>query len=100
LLIKSIDRFAHEKSGLRAAFFRLVICLNRDGLNARQARHAERLRVKRHVTFFGRFARGFHAFEIKWNQNVKARLSKTFSRNYENHQFSVINPSNVEEFLL
>jgi predicted AAA+ superfamily ATPase len=42
----------------------------------------------------------FHAFEIKWNQNVKARLSKTFSRNYENHQFSVINPSNVEEFLL
>jgi len=42
----------------------------------------------------------FHAFEIKWNQNVKARLSKTFSRNYENHQFNVINPFNVEEFLL
>lgn len=42
----------------------------------------------------------FHAFEIKWNQNAKARLSKTFSRNYENHQFNVINPSNVEEFLL
>jgi hypothetical protein len=26
----------HEKSGLRAAFFRLVICLNHDGLYARQ----------------------------------------------------------------
>ncbi len=42
----------------------------------------------------------FHAFEIKWNQNTKARLSKTFSRNYENHHFNVINPSNLEEFLL
>jgi predicted AAA+ superfamily ATPase len=42
----------------------------------------------------------FHAFEIKWNKNVKARLSKTFSRNYESHTFHVITPANVEEFLL
>jgi predicted AAA+ superfamily ATPase len=42
----------------------------------------------------------FHAFEIKWNKNVKARLSKTFSRNYENHSFHVITPENVEDYLL
>lgn len=41
----------------------------------------------------------FHAFEIKWNPNSKARLSKTFSRNYENHHFNVITPSNIEDFL-
>jgi predicted AAA+ superfamily ATPase len=42
----------------------------------------------------------FHAFEIKWNKNVKARLSKTFSRNYENHSFHVITPENLEDYLL
>jgi len=42
----------------------------------------------------------FHAFEIKWNKNAKARLSKTFSRNYENHTFHVITPDSIEDFLL
>jgi hypothetical protein len=39
----------------------------------------------------------FHAFEIKWNSNAKARLSKTFSRNYENHTFHVITPDYLLE---
>lgn len=42
----------------------------------------------------------FHAFEIKWNKNAKARLSKTFSRNYQQHTFAVITPENIEDFLL
>lgn len=42
----------------------------------------------------------FHAFEIKWNKNAKARLSKTFSRNYENHTFQVITPDSIEDHLL
>jgi predicted AAA+ superfamily ATPase len=42
----------------------------------------------------------FHAFEIKWNKNAKARLSKTFSRNYENHTFHVITPDSIEDHLL
>jgi predicted AAA+ superfamily ATPase len=42
----------------------------------------------------------FQTFEIKWNKNAKARLSKTFSRNYENHSFHVITPENVEDYLL
>jgi hypothetical protein len=41
-----------------------------------------------------------HAFEIKWNKNAKARLSKTFSRNYENHTFQVITPDSIEDHLL
>lgn len=42
----------------------------------------------------------FRALEIKWNKQAKARLSKTFSRNYENHTFEVITPENIEESLL
>jgi predicted AAA+ superfamily ATPase len=42
----------------------------------------------------------FHAFEIKWNKNAKARLSKTFSRNYLQHTFAIITPENIEDFLL
>lgn len=41
----------------------------------------------------------FHAFEIKWSKNAKARLSKTFSRNYEPHTFHIITPDSIEEFL-
>mgnify|MGYP006184644347 CR=1 FL=1 len=42
----------------------------------------------------------FRAIEIKWNRNARARLSKSFSRNYENHTFEVITPDNIEEVLL
>ena len=41
----------------------------------------------------------FHAFEIKWNKYAKARLSKTFSRNYEPHTFHIITPDSIDEFL-
>lgn len=44
----------------------------------------------------GRFA----AFEIKWNPKVKAKLSLTFSNNYQNIDFNVVNRDNVENFLL
>ncbi|MEY4603268.1 MAG: hypothetical protein RIT43_560 [Bacteroidota bacterium] len=42
----------------------------------------------------------FHAFEIKWKENARTYLSKTFKRNYENHTFNVVTPGNIEEFLL
>ena len=42
----------------------------------------------------------FHAFEVKWSKNTKARLSKTFSRNYQNHTFHVITPDTIEDYLL
>lgn len=41
-----------------------------------------------------------HAFEIKWNEKAKARLSKTFSNTYPNHSFSIITPKNMADFLL
>lgn len=41
-----------------------------------------------------------YAHEIKWSPKAKARLSKTFSSKYSNHQFSVIHTENVEAFLL
>ena len=40
------------------------------------------------------------AYEIKWSENNKPRLSKTFSSNYPNHQFEFINLQNIEAFLL
>jgi predicted AAA+ superfamily ATPase len=40
------------------------------------------------------------AYEIKWNPSSKARLSKTFSSNYPNNTFDVINRDNYASFLL
>ncbi len=41
-----------------------------------------------------------HAFEIKWNPNRKAKLSKTFSSLYTEHTFQVIHPENYDEILM
>jgi len=40
-----------------------------------------------------------HAFEIKWNEKKKNKLSKSFSKTYPSHEFKIINPSNFDEFL-
>lgn len=40
-----------------------------------------------------------HAFEIKWNPNKKAVLTKSFSNIYPNHTFEVINNTNFFEFV-
>lgn len=39
------------------------------------------------------------AFEFKWNDKTKVRLSKTFSGAYPNHEFAGVNRSNYENFL-
>ena len=41
-----------------------------------------------------------HAYEIKWSERNKVRLSKTFSSNYPKHTFDFINMENIEEFLM
>ena len=38
-------------------------------------------------------------FEFKWSNQKTPRLSKTFSKAYPEHTFSVITPDNIEEFL-
>lgn len=40
------------------------------------------------------------AFEFKWKQTKKPRLSKTFANAYFNHEFKMITPENINEFLL
>ncbi len=40
------------------------------------------------------------AYEIKWNNNAKAYLSKTFSNAYPNCEFIVINKENFVEFII
>ena len=40
-----------------------------------------------------------HTFEIKWNPNKKAVLTKSFSNIYPNYTFDVINNSNFFEFV-
>lgn len=40
-----------------------------------------------------------NTYEVKWNSKAKARLSKTFSNNYPNSTFDVINNENFVEFL-
>jgi uncharacterized protein len=41
-----------------------------------------------------------NAFEFKWNQKAKAKLPQTFSANYPNSSFKVVNKLNYDEFLL
>lgn len=40
------------------------------------------------------------AIEFKWNTNLKAKISKTFTKAYPTANLSLINPKNYEEFLL
>lgn len=40
-----------------------------------------------------------HTFEIKWNPNKKAVLTKSFSNIYSNYTFDVINNTNFFEFI-
>ena len=41
----------------------------------------------------------YDTYEIKWNPNKKAKISKTFTNKYENYSFKVINRDNYDEFL-
>ncbi len=41
-----------------------------------------------------------YAYEMKWNIKKSPKLSKTFSNTYPQHEYSIINPSNYEQFLL
>lgn len=40
------------------------------------------------------------AWEFKWNSQKTVRLSKTFTNAYSNTEFKVVNPENIEDFLL
>ena len=42
----------------------------------------------------------FLTFEFKWNPRSRASLSKTFANAYPNHEFRIITPENVHEFIL
>ncbi|MCF8360636.1 MAG: DUF4143 domain-containing protein [Prolixibacteraceae bacterium] len=41
-----------------------------------------------------------YCYEFKWNTNNKAKLPKTFSNAYPNHEFQVIHSGNFEDFVL
>ena len=40
-----------------------------------------------------------HTYEIKWNPNKKATLTKSFSNIYQNYTFEIINKDNFFEFI-
>lgn len=40
------------------------------------------------------------AWEFKWNSQKTVRLSKTFTNAYSNTEFKVVNPENIQDFLL
>lgn len=41
-----------------------------------------------------------HAYEMKWNPQAKASITKTFTEAYPNSEFQVITPDNIADFLL
>lgn len=40
-----------------------------------------------------------YAYEIKWNVKKKPLLSKSFAKTYPEHEYSIINPQNHEQFI-
>ena len=40
-----------------------------------------------------------HAYEFKWSGTKQPRLTETFSKNYPEHTFAVINPDNYQGFV-
>jgi len=40
------------------------------------------------------------AWEFKWNSQKTVRLSKTFANAYSNTEFKMVNPENIQDFLL
>lgn len=40
------------------------------------------------------------AWEFKWNSQKTVRLSKTFANAYSNTEFNMVNPENIQDFLL
>ncbi|MBO6118001.1 MAG: hypothetical protein J6P44_05595 [Bacteroidales bacterium] len=43
---------------------------------------------------------GLYAYEFKYSDKAKARLSITFSNAYPDSEFKVITPKNIEDFVL
>lgn len=41
-----------------------------------------------------------HAYEMKWNEKARVRLTKSFSATYPNHTFTVVHPGNIQDILL
>ncbi len=40
-----------------------------------------------------------YTYELKWSTKKKPKLSKSFSNTYPNHEYTIINPDNYEQFL-
>ncbi|MEO5909033.1 MAG: ATP-binding protein [Ginsengibacter sp.] len=43
---------------------------------------------------------GLKAFEIKWNENAKARIPLTFRENYKKADIRIVSPKNIEELIM
>lgn len=41
-----------------------------------------------------------YAYEIKWSNSKKPKLTKSFSNHYTNYEYKVIHPQEIEDFLL
>ena len=40
------------------------------------------------------------AIEIKWNPKAKAKLSQTFTKQYPNYSFEIVNSENFFEYII
>lgn len=40
------------------------------------------------------------AFEMKWNTKAKASVPNSFASSYPNHEFYIVTPDNIEDFLI
>jgi predicted AAA+ superfamily ATPase len=71
------------------------------GNNERDVRsYFWRTTQQQEIDYIEEYSDRFLAWEFKWNSHRKVRLSKTFTNAYPNHEFKVITPENIQDFLL
>ena len=52
------------------------------------------------MDLFEETADKLQAFEIKWSENKKVRFPQTFTTNYPEALTHVVNPKNIEQYLI
>ncbi len=63
-------------------------------------RYFWRTKQQQEIDYLEELEGKLHAYEMKWNPQAKASITKTFTEAYPNSEFQVITPDNIADFLL
>ena len=63
-------------------------------------RYFWRTKQQQEIDYLEELEGKLYAYEMKWNPQAKASITKTFTEAYPNSEFQVITPENIADFLL